>query len=140
MTAAERRIAIKEIRRNKKLEYGPDMHKYTFKQILCAVLAGGGVAAYVALKATEPIVNLEALPMNGYVQEAVEWVKTVFIPKLRNFPELWEAIKGNNGLEHLTAGVTALVAGTGLWQSHKKAELRRQRDAEAREEIKGLGR
>ena len=125
MTASERKIAIKEIRSAKKVEYGRDLHYYTFKQILCAVLAGGGIASYIALKATEPIVNIEALPFTGYVQEASEWVRTVFIPKLRDFPELWEAIKGNNGLEHLTAGLTALIAGTGIWQTHKKATLKK---------------
>ena len=140
MNAAERKIAIKEIKSAKKDEYGSELHKYTFKQILCAVLAGSGIATYIALKATEPIVNIEALPLDGYVQEASEWVRTVFVPKLRNFPELWEAIKGNNGLEHLVASVTALITGTCFWQAHKKATLKKQRDAETREEIKGLGR
>ena len=140
MTTEERRIAIKEIKEAKNLEYNSDIHKYTFKQILCGVLTGAGIASYIALKATENIVNIEALPFNGYFQEASDWIQTVFIPKLRDFPELWQAIKGNNGLEHLTAGLTAVIAATGLWQSHKKAQLKQQKSTEIRTEIKGLGR
>ena len=140
MTRAERRIAIKEIRAAKKLEYGHELHVYTFKQILFGVLTGAGIASYIALKATEDIVNLEALPLNGYIQEASIWVKNVFLPRLRNFPELWNAIKGNNGLEHLVAALTAAVAGVEVWQTAKKIQLKNERDHEIRSEIKGLGR
>ena len=140
MTTEERRIAIKEIRAAKKEEYGHDLHKYTWKQILCGILAGGGIATYVALKATEPIVNIEALPLEGYTQEASLWIKQVFLPKLRDFPQLWKAIKANNGLEHFVAILTSLIAGTGIWQTALKGKLKKQRDAETREEIKGLGR
>ncbi len=138
MTAAERRIAIKEKKEMINEEYNPELHKYTFKQILCAVLVGGGIAAYVAMKATEPVVNVEALPLQGYIQEAEHWVREVFIPKLRDLPALWEAIKGNNWLEHLIAAVTATIAGTGIWQSHKKHLLKREKNAEIREQIRGL--
>ncbi len=140
MTSKERKIAIKEIRSAKKMEYGPEIRKYTFKEILCGVLAGAGIAAYIAQKSTENIANIEALPLNGYVEEASIWIKNVFLPKLRNFPELWQAVKGNNVLEHFTAGLTALLAGTGLWQRHKKMKLKNEKAEETRKEISGLGR
>ncbi len=138
MTAAERRIAIKEKKEIINEEYNPELHKYTFKQILCAVLVGTGIATYVAMKATEPIVNVEALSMQGYIQEAEHWVREVFIPKLRDLPALWEAIKANNWLEHLTAAVTGIIAATGLWQGHKKGKLKQERNAEIREAVRGL--
>ena len=140
MTASERRIAIKQIKAANKDVYGPEKRNYTWKQIISGILAGGGLAAYIALKATEPIENIKALPINGYVQESSHWINEVFIPKLRNFPELWEAIKGNNWLEHFTAGITGLLAGASIWQGYKKAQVKREERAANKEAIKDLGR
>ncbi len=142
MNLDERKEAIKEIEKIKKLEYksGVKSHHYTAKEVVMAILVGGSLASYIVQKGVEPIANLEALPSNGYLEESWIWIKQVFLPKLRSFPELWNAIKPNNSLEGFTAATTALFAGAGMWFHHKKALLKKQLDKEQSEEIKGLGR
>lgn len=139
MTYEERKEAIKVIKKTKKLEYASDLHKYTFREILCGILTGAGIAAYISLKATENIVNIESLPINGYLEEAGFWVREELLPKLRNFPELWETIKGNNGLEHFVAGLTSLLAATGIWQMIKKHNVKEEKRKATNEAIRSVG-
>lgn len=140
MTFEERKNAITEIKQLKKFENQETLSHYTSKQIWCGIFAGLGVASYIVLKSTEPIANIEALPIEGYIQETSIWVRNELLPKLRNFPELLETLKINNGLEAFTASITALLAGTSAWQIHKRASLKRKMSREVSEEIKALGR
>ena len=84
--------------------------------------------------------KVETLPLDGYVQEAVDWVKNVFVPRLRSLPEIWNTIKGTNWLEHLTAALTGLCAGAGVMATVKKAGVRNEMREEVRKDIRGLGR
>ena len=140
MTGAERKEAIKAIKSNNNDIYNPEINKYRIQQIITGILAGGALVAYIVQKGVEPIQNIQDLPFEGYIQETRIWLQTKFFPNLRNFPALWETIKGNNGLEHLTAALSGLLTTASLVNRHKKIKEIKERNAANREEIRNLGR
>jgi len=136
---ADKKIAIKNIREFEKELHGSEIRKYRAGQITFGVLTGASLAAYIVSKATTPLLHLEELPINGYFEESLYWIKEEFIPKLRGVPGLWKTIAPENTQEGVIAGLTALFASASIWQRHKKVKEKREMRKETKEEIKKLG-
>ncbi len=133
--------AAKNIKKVIRSDYRGEIAKYSVAEIVCAILVGAGVTTYLGLKGIEPIAtegigNVTNLPgLGAFLQEARAFVQEKVIPNIKNLPELWNAIKSENIMEHVTVAATALIAGAGAWYNHKRAEAIRDRNDEIKEEL-----